>query len=46
MNEDPEGEWGDAWIYDDQLIYVQKKFVAIPKAATPGGDLSSSTRRS
>ena len=39
MTEDPEGEWGDAWIYDDKLIYVQKKFVAIPKAATPGGDL-------
>ena len=40
MTEDPEGEWGDAWIYDDQLIYVQKKFVAIPKASTPDGDLS------
>ena len=29
-HEDPEGEWGDAWIYEDRLIYVQKKFVAIP----------------
>ncbi len=28
--EDPNGEWGDAWIYEDRLIYVQKKFVAIP----------------
>ena len=40
MTEDADGEWGDAWIYDDQLVYVQKKFVAIPKAATPGGDLA------
>ena len=40
MTEDPEGEWGDAWIYEDEVIYVQKKFVAIPKAATPGDDLS------
>ena len=30
MHEDPDGEWGDAWYYDDELIYVQKKFVAIP----------------
>jgi predicted TIM-barrel fold metal-dependent hydrolase len=40
MTEDPNGEWGDAWIYEDKLIYVQKKFVAIPRAATPGDDLS------
>jgi predicted TIM-barrel fold metal-dependent hydrolase len=40
MTEDPEGEWGDAWIYDDNLIYVQKKFVAIPLASTPDGDIS------
>ena len=33
MVEDPDGEWGDAWYYDDELIYVQKKFVAIPRAA-------------
>ena len=33
--EDPDGEWGDAWVYDGTLIYVQKKFVAIPKSATP-----------
>jgi len=39
-DEDPEGEWGDAWIYEDKVIYVQKKFVAIPKSATPGDDVS------
>ena len=38
MAEDPEGEWGDAWYYDDELIYVQKKFVAIPQAATTVDD--------
>ena len=32
--EDPDGDWGDAWYYDDELIYVQKKFVAIPQAST------------
>ena len=31
MTEDADGEWGDAWIYEDKVIYVQKKFVAIPK---------------
>ena len=41
MTEDPEGEWGDAWIYEDKVIYVQKKFVAIPKAATTGDDVST-----
>ena len=41
MTEDPEGEWGDAWIYEDKVIYVQKKFVAIPKSATPGDDVST-----
>ena len=38
--EDPDGLWGDAWYLDGQLIYVQKRFVAIPLDATPGGDLS------
>jgi hypothetical protein len=33
MVESPHGEWGDAWYYDDELIYVQKKFVAIPEAS-------------
>ena len=41
MTEDDEGEWGDAWIYEDKVIYVQKKFVAIPKAATVGDDVST-----
>jgi predicted TIM-barrel fold metal-dependent hydrolase len=40
MTEDPEGEWGSAWYYEDRLIYVHKKFVAIPLEATPDGDLS------
>jgi len=34
MQEDPDGEWGSAWYYDGKLIYVHKKFVAIPQAAT------------
>jgi len=34
MTEDPDGEWGSAWYYDGKLIYVHKKFVAIPQAAT------------
>src|SRR4051794_30827748 len=41
MTEDDEGEWGDAWIYEDKVIYVQKKFVAIPKSATDGDDVST-----
>ena len=36
-----DGEWGDAWIYEDQVIYVQKKFVAIPLSATTGDDPST-----
>jgi predicted TIM-barrel fold metal-dependent hydrolase len=36
MEEDPEGLWGDAWYYEDNLIYVHKRFVAIPQAATSG----------
>jgi predicted TIM-barrel fold metal-dependent hydrolase len=39
MEEDPEGRWGSAWYYEDRLIYVHKKFVAIPQeAVTPGAD--------
>src|SRR3954462_11921606 len=41
QQEDPDGEWGDAWIYEDKVIYVQKKFVAIPKAATKNDDPST-----
>ena len=37
--ESPDGDWGDGWIYEDRLIYVHKKFVAIPVEATPGGDI-------
>ena len=25
MHEDPDGEWGDAWYYDDELIYRPKE---------------------
>ncbi len=39
MHEDPEGLWGDAWYYEDQLIYVHKRFVAIPLDATPPGEV-------
>jgi predicted TIM-barrel fold metal-dependent hydrolase len=42
--ESPDGEWGDAWIYDDKLIYVNKKFVAIPLSATPDGTVDSFDR--
>src|SRR4030081_1728982 len=34
------GQPGDFWIYEDRVIYVQKRFVAIPLDATPGGDVS------
>src|SRR4051794_18348597 len=40
MEEDPEGQWASAWNFEDRLIYVHKKFVAIPLEATPDGDLS------
>jgi predicted TIM-barrel fold metal-dependent hydrolase len=33
MQEDPDGEWGSAWIYDGEVIYVHKRFVAIPESA-------------
>ena len=33
---DPDGEWGDYWLYEDRIIYVQKKFVAIPQEAISG----------
>src|SRR2546423_11742775 len=42
--EDPEGLWGDAWYYDGRLIYVHKRFVAIPLEATPEGDLAKFDR--
>jgi predicted TIM-barrel fold metal-dependent hydrolase len=37
MGEDPEGQWGDAWYYEDELIYVHKRLVAIPEAAISEG---------
>jgi len=37
---DPDGEAGDYWVYEDKIIYVHKKFVAIPLEATPDGDVS------
>jgi predicted TIM-barrel fold metal-dependent hydrolase len=43
MHEDPEGLWGDAWVLDGELIYVHKRFVAIPESAViqgPDGNLT------
>ncbi len=37
---DPDGRPGDYWVFEDKLIYVHKKFVAIPLEATPDGDIS------
>jgi len=37
MHEDPDGLWGDAWYYEGRLIYVHKRFVAIPASATTDG---------
>ncbi len=36
-----DGEWGDYWVYEDRLIYVHKRHVAIPLDATPDGDLAA-----
>jgi predicted TIM-barrel fold metal-dependent hydrolase len=33
MPEDPDGLWGDAWVLDGHVIYVHKRFVAIPESA-------------
>ena len=38
------GTPGDYWVYDGKIIYVQKRFVAIPLDATPGGDISKFDR--
>jgi hypothetical protein len=35
-----DGRPGDYWVYEDRLIYVHKRHVAIPLDATPGGDVS------
>ena len=34
-----DGRWGDYWVYEDRLIYVHKRHVAIPLDATPDGDV-------
>ena len=35
-----DGRWGDYWMYEDRLVYVHKRHVAIPLDATPDGDVS------
>jgi predicted TIM-barrel fold metal-dependent hydrolase len=42
MTED--GTPGDYWLYEDRLIYVHKRHVAIPLDATPGGDVTKFDR--
>jgi len=41
---DEDGIEGDYWTYEDRLIYVHKKFVAIPLSATPDGTVESFDR--
>ena len=41
---DDDGMAGDYWIFEDKVIYVHKRFVAIPLVATPGGDLAKFDR--
>ena len=36
-----DGRWGDYWLYEDRLIYVHKRHVAIPLDATPDGDVAT-----
>ncbi len=43
---DDDGIPGDHWLFEDKVIYVHKRFVAIPLEATPGGDIPNSTARS
>jgi predicted TIM-barrel fold metal-dependent hydrolase len=42
--QDPDGQAGDYWVFEDEVIYVHKRFVAIPLDATPGGDVSAFDR--
>ena len=35
-----DGRPGDYWVYEDRLVYVHKRHVAIPLDATPDGDVS------
>ncbi len=46
QEEDPDGDWGDAWIYDGNLIYVHKRFVAIPRDAVTGEGAARAIDRS
>ncbi len=41
---DEDGIEGDSWTYEDRLIYVHKKFVAIPVSATPDVTVESFDR--
>ncbi|MBM3661571.1 MAG: amidohydrolase [Actinobacteria bacterium] len=41
---DPDGKEGDFWIFEDEVIYVHKSFVAIPLSATPDGDVKNFDR--
>ena len=41
---DPDGQLGDYWVFEDKIIYVHKRFVAIPLDATPDGDIASFDR--
>ena len=41
---DPDGQAGDYWVFEDEIIYVHKRFVAIPLEATPDGDLAKFDR--
>ena len=38
------GTPGDYWVYEDRVIYVHKRLVAIPLEATPDGDISKFDR--
>jgi predicted TIM-barrel fold metal-dependent hydrolase len=42
--EDPEGLAGDCWVFEGKVIYVHKRFVAIPLEATPNGDVDAFDR--
>ena len=46
MEEDPEGALGDAWYYEDRLIYVHKRHVAIANDAVTEGSTGIELDRS
>jgi len=35
-----DGRWGDYWVFEDRVVYVHKRHVAIPLDATPDGDVT------